>query len=68
MARGKARRRVDSRSAHVTLAAFELDRERDRLLQAAGWRVIRITWRQLEDDETALVADLRRLLGATVSA
>ncbi|HEU0023772.1 MAG TPA: type IV toxin-antitoxin system AbiEi family antitoxin domain-containing protein [Thermoleophilaceae bacterium] len=59
---------LDSRSAHATSAAFEADRERDRLLQAAGWRVIRITWRQLAQDETALVVDLSHLLGATVSA
>jgi hypothetical protein len=31
-------------------------------LSAAGWRVIRITWRQLERDPEALVADLRTLL------
>jgi hypothetical protein len=41
--------------------AFEEDRERDRRLQAAGWRTIRITWRQLEAPEAA-IADLRRLL------
>jgi very-short-patch-repair endonuclease len=58
---------LDSRQAHATLAAFERDRERDRLLTAAGWRVIRVTWRQLDPDPTAVMADLGRLLGATVS-
>ena len=28
--------------------AFERDRERDSVLQLAGYRVIRITWRRLE--------------------
>jgi hypothetical protein len=35
---------------------------RDRKLQAAGYRVIRITWRQLQDEPEAILADLRRLL------
>jgi very-short-patch-repair endonuclease len=52
---------LDGRAAHGTRRAFEADRERDRLLLADGWRVVRITWRQL-DAEAALVADLRRLL------
>lgn len=53
---------LDGRATHGTPMAFEEDRERDRLLQADGWRVIRITWRQLRDDAPAVVADLRRLL------
>jgi very-short-patch-repair endonuclease len=53
---------LDGRDAHETRAAFESDRERDRRLQAAGWRVIRVTWRQL-DDPAAVLADLCRLLG-----
>jgi very-short-patch-repair endonuclease len=61
-----ARQRVivelDGRAAHGTERAFEKDRERDRLLLADGWRVVRITWRQLHDDAPAVLADLRRLL------
>jgi very-short-patch-repair endonuclease len=53
---------LDGRAVHGTRRAFEKDRERDRLLQAEGWRVIRITWRQLRDDAPAVIADLRRLL------
>jgi predicted transcriptional regulator of viral defense system len=56
---------LDSRGFHMTVAAFETDRERDRRLQAAGWRTIRITWRQLERDAAQLRDDLWRLLGAT---
>jgi very-short-patch-repair endonuclease len=47
---------------HHTRAAFERDRARDRALQAAGWRVIRITWRQLHEHPDAVVFDLRDLL------
>jgi very-short-patch-repair endonuclease len=53
---------LDGRAWHDTRQAFERDRERDRLLQAAGWRVVRITWRQLRDDPQAVARDLRRLL------
>ena len=55
---------LDSRAAHATPAAFETDRERDRVLQTAGWRAIRVTWRQLADDRARLVADVRTLLAA----
>ena len=53
---------LDGRESHGTELAFEKDRERDRLLLVEGWRVTRITWRQLRDDAPAVVADLRRLL------
>jgi hypothetical protein len=36
---------LDGRSTHDTGTAFERDRRRDRVLAAAGWRVIRVTWR-----------------------
>jgi very-short-patch-repair endonuclease len=53
---------LDGRGAHGTDLAFEKDRERDRLLITDGWRVTRVTWRQLQDDAPSVVADLRRLL------
>jgi len=53
---------LDGRSAHETRSAFEADRERDRRLQAEGWRVVRITWRQLHDEPERIARDLRRLL------
>jgi very-short-patch-repair endonuclease len=52
---------LDGNQAHGTRIAFESDRERDRRLQVAGWRVIRITWRQL-DNPGAVLADLDALL------
>jgi very-short-patch-repair endonuclease len=53
---------LDSRGFHDTALAFESDRARDRALLAAGWRVIRITSRQLRNERAALLADLTRLL------
>jgi very-short-patch-repair endonuclease len=51
---------LDGYAFHRTQAAFEHDRERDRLAVAAGWRVIRITWRQLAEDPRGVLRDLRR--------
>jgi very-short-patch-repair endonuclease len=53
---------LDSRAVHETPKAFERDRARDRALHAAGWRVVRVTWRQLHRDANRLEADLRMLL------
>lgn len=53
---------LDGHRAHGTRSAFEWDRERDRRLRAAGWGVIRVTWRQLRDQPEALAHDLRRIL------
>ena len=53
---------LDGRAVHGTVRAFERDRERDRLLVADGWRVVRVTWRQLRDDAPSVLADLRALL------
>jgi very-short-patch-repair endonuclease len=54
---------LDGRETHDTHHAFEHDRARDRRLSAAGWRVVRVTWRQLTEQPEELKADLRRLLG-----
>jgi hypothetical protein len=54
---------LDGHRAHGTRSAFEDDRERDRRMQVAGWRVVRITWRQLNRPES-LARDLRRLTAA----
>ena len=53
---------LDSYSIHTTRRAFENDRRRDRELQAAGYRVIRITWRQLENEPARIAAELSALL------
>lgn len=53
---------ADSRRVHATVAAFEKDRRRDQILTAAGWTVIRCTWRQLRDEPMPLAKTLRTLL------
>jgi G:T-mismatch repair DNA endonuclease (very short patch repair protein) len=57
---------LDSRTYHHTDLAFERDRRRHRMLEAAGWRTAQVTWRQLHDEPAELEADLRRLLSAPV--
>lgn len=59
---------LDGGFVHGTWRTSERDRERDRLLQADGWRVVRITWRQLRDDAPAVMADLRKLLRRSAGA
>jgi very-short-patch-repair endonuclease len=53
---------VDSYAYHLTRAAFERDRAKDAWLVAKGYRVIRVTWRQLVDEREALVARLAAAL------
>ncbi len=53
---------TDSRLHHGTRAAFERDRARDARLTALGWRVIRVTWRQLMDRPARVAAVLSRCL------
>jgi hypothetical protein len=53
---------LDGRDGHLNVHSFESDRARDRALQAAGWTVIRITWRQLTNEPEAIARDLYSLL------
>jgi len=53
---------VDGRETHGTRASVESDRARDRALTATGWRVIRVTWRQLRDEPERIARDVRALL------
>jgi very-short-patch-repair endonuclease len=61
---------LDGRAAHGTRKAFEGDRERDRLLMADGWLVMRMTWRQLRTQQSAIASDLHKALASrsTLSA
>ena len=54
---------LDSYAIHTTREAFERDRTRDRDLQAAGYCVLRITWRQLTTEADSIATQLRTLLG-----
>jgi hypothetical protein len=53
---------LDGHATHATAGGFERDRARDRALHADGWRVVRITWRQLHEERDAVARDLERLL------
>lgn len=56
----------DGWTTHRDRAAFERDRLRDQRLTAAGYRVIRITWRQLDREPYAVIARLAAALGSPV--
>lgn len=58
---------LDGHEAHGTRMAFEGDRERDRRMQVAGWRVVRITAGQIRSPRS-LTRDLRRLLDQSAIA
>jgi very-short-patch-repair endonuclease len=58
---------VDGFAYHSTRQAFERDRARDAALQAAGYRVVRLTWRQIVYEPLAVVVQLTRLLAASAS-
>jgi hypothetical protein len=53
---------LDSRSIHGTRKRFESDRQRDRILVAEGWRTMRITWQQLQEEPDEIVRDLKSAL------
>lgn len=55
---------ADGEETHGTRAAFQTDRHRAQRLVAAGYRVAGVTWRQIEDEPNAVVARIRRMLGA----
>jgi very-short-patch-repair endonuclease len=59
---------VDGFAHHSDRKAFERDRRRDADLIAAGYRVIRITWRQLVSEPEAVAVRLARALWAGAPA
>jgi Protein of unknown function (DUF559) len=54
---------LDGFAYHGHRAAFERDRARDAALQAAGYRVVRLTHRQLRREAPRIATQLRKLLG-----
>jgi very-short-patch-repair endonuclease len=61
---------VDGFAFHGSRHAFERDRRRDADLVAAGYRVVRFTWRQIKHEPEAVIARLAVLLlaPATIAA
>ncbi len=53
---------LDGWSFHSDRLAFEDDRRRDADLVARGYRVVRITWRQIRDEPVAVAARLAAAL------
>lgn len=54
---------TDGRATHGTRTAFEHDRARDARLTAAGYRVVRFSYRQVVYEPEFVAATLRALLG-----
>jgi very-short-patch-repair endonuclease len=59
---------VDGYQFHGSRPAFERDRRRDQVLLAAGLRVLRVTWLQLEREPMAVIARLSQALALHSSA
>jgi very-short-patch-repair endonuclease len=53
---------LDGWQGHSTRSAFRDDRARDRVLHAAGYSVIHLTWNQLDDEPEEIASDLRAVL------
>ncbi|MFL5897728.1 MAG: type IV toxin-antitoxin system AbiEi family antitoxin domain-containing protein [Solirubrobacterales bacterium] len=53
---------LDGRGVHGTRKRFESDRQRDRILVAEGFRTMRITWRQLQEEPEQIASDLKLTL------
>jgi very-short-patch-repair endonuclease/predicted transcriptional regulator of viral defense system len=53
---------MDSWEYHHHRAAFERDRKRDAAMQAAGYRVIRLTYGRMEAEPGEVASELRRIL------
>jgi Protein of unknown function (DUF559) len=58
---------ADGRETHATPIAFERDRERDLTLELAGWRVLRISARQLRRQPARVAAAIAAKLGLEVA-
>jgi very-short-patch-repair endonuclease len=58
---------MDDFRTHRTRTAFESDRARDAWLMTQGYRVLRLTWRQLRDEPAIVVATLRAMVGPGLS-
>jgi len=53
---------VDGHAFHAHRSAFESDRRRDQVLVAAGYRVVRVTWRQLVWEPIAVISRVAQAL------
>ncbi|MGI8573344.1 MAG: DUF559 domain-containing protein [Solirubrobacteraceae bacterium] len=59
---------TDGHETHRTRLAFEQDRRRDQRLTVAGWRPLRVTWRQLTRTPAQVTETLLALLRPPVGS
>ena len=59
---------TDGWDTHGTRQAFEDDRAKDAALTAAGYTVMRFTWRQIHHDPDTVADRLKAIIGASYSA
>jgi very-short-patch-repair endonuclease len=55
---------VDGYTFHGHRVAFERDRRKDQALMTAGYRVVRVTWRQLVDEPLAVLVVIATALSS----
>jgi hypothetical protein len=53
---------TDGRETHETPTAFQSDRRRDQFLAAAGYRVLRVTWKQIHSEGEAVLRRVSQAL------
>jgi very-short-patch-repair endonuclease/predicted transcriptional regulator of viral defense system len=53
---------VDGFTYHSSASAFERDRRRDTAITAAGFRVMRVSWRQIQEEAVATAAAVAQAL------
>lgn len=56
---------LDGHETHYYPAAAERDRRRDLRLRRGGFTVLRYTWRQVTEEQGAVIGDLERSLAAS---
>lgn len=59
---------IDGREFHSDPDVFESDRHRQNLLVLHGWRVLRVTWRMIQQDPDQVVAMVREAMAMSALA
>jgi very-short-patch-repair endonuclease len=52
---------IDGLAFHVTPEQFQADRHRQNRLMAAGWTVLRFTWRDLTERPAYVISKIRAM-------
>lgn len=53
---------ADSRRWHALMQGFETDRLRDNAAQLAGWRILRFTWKEIDERPERVIGTIRSAL------